>query len=307
MKNSWERYEDPDLESLIEGYRKYINYLSMKYLEHYQVSPEFTIKLPSVVNLKRSINSFNDTDIPILFRFRDKSQLHRLIAGFNFPDSSSIGGYRFSGEELLLCGLYRLHSPNTLGDLNWQNLFGWTQSKRSYGFKEFLNVMKKKFYLVTNNFSFWVKYFPQYAEAIRKKLLSLGSFHVVAFESDGGFCVAAFIDNKLVGTCRPGGGPRKDGHRNDPLIQQAFYNGWKSIHGIKFQTIDLPCGMNLHVWGPCSVRHNDVETWNYSNINNLLRDCQVNEVFNYIISNYFILFLIKKLLYILYIILGITV
>ena len=54
-------------------------------------------------------------------------------------------------------------------------------------------------------------------------------------------------------SCRPGGGPRQSGvlaDRNDLLIQRAWYNGWKKLHGLKFQTIDMPNGMNAHVWGP---------------------------------------------------------
>jgi hypothetical protein len=78
-------------------------------------------------------------------------------------------------------------------------------------------------------------------------------------------------------TCRPGGGPARDGvnmPRNDHLIQQAWYNGWKKLHGIKWQTADLPNGMNFHVWGPFSVRHNDLYSFTRSDINDLVRDSQ---------------------------------
>ena len=29
---------------------------------------------------------------------------------------------------------------------------------------------------------------------------------------------------------------------------------------MKWQTLDLPNGMNMHVWGPVSLRHNDIWT-----------------------------------------------
>jgi len=74
-------------------------------------------------------------------------------------------------------------------------------------------------------------------------------------------------------TCRPGGGPATDGlnaDRNDPLIQRAWYNGWKKLHGMKWQTVDLPNGMNCHTWSPFSVRHPDLFSVRQSNINDLL-------------------------------------
>ena len=45
-------------------------------------------------------------------------------------------------------------------------------------------------------------------------------------------------------------------------------------HGIKWQTVDLPTGMNFHVWGPCSVRHNDLFSLMRSDINELVRVAQ---------------------------------
>eukprot|EP01041_Mallomonas_annulata_P009563 gene9563-19867_t len=59
---------------------------------------------------------------------------------------------------------------------------------------------------------------------------------------------------------RPIGGPKlrgKRSNRNFPLILSSFYNRWKIVHGIKFQTVNLPNGMFLHVCGSVSCRHND--------------------------------------------------
>jgi hypothetical protein len=53
-------------------------------------------------------------------------------------------------------------------------------------------------------------------------------------------------------TCTVGGGPAEEGAdaaRWDPLIQQAFYNGWKSIHGLKHQTLDCAYGMTIDMFG----------------------------------------------------------
>jgi hypothetical protein len=88
------------------------------------------------------------------------------------------------------------------------------------------------------------------------------------------------IDNTMNALCRPGFGPMRDGvnvPRNDPLIQRDWYNGWKKLHGMKWQTIDLPNGMNFHVFGPVSVRHRNIYTLITSDINELLRQLQLNE------------------------------
>jgi hypothetical protein len=54
----------------------------------------------------------------------------------------------------------------------------------------------------------------------------------------------------------------------------AFYNGWKKHHGLKYQSIDLPNGMNFHIYGPASLRYNDLTTLGKSNILNPLSDYQ---------------------------------
>ena len=92
-----------------------------------------------------------------------------------------------------------------------------------------------------------------------------------------GMC--AFIDCTLNATCRPGG-PARDGTgapRNDQLIQRAFFNGWKKKHGWKWQTVDLPNGIYFHVYGPESLRHNDLFLLGESGLNDLIRDCQVGQ------------------------------
>jgi hypothetical protein len=50
---------------------------------------------------------------------------------------------------------------------------------------------------------------------------------------------------------------------------------------MKWQTVDLPNGMNLHVWGPISIRHNDITSFHDSLINDLLQQCQAGEAISY--------------------------
>ena len=124
-------------------------------------------------------------------------------------------------------------------------------------------------YLLVDNLPFYRTYFETFARTIRNKVLSLGCFFPLPC-SDGGFNVCGSIDNTMNATCRPDGGPCRDGTnapRNAPPIQRAWYNGWKKIHGMKWLTFDFPCGCNGHVFGPLSVRRNDLFSLSKSILN----------------------------------------
>jgi len=181
---------------------------------------------------------------------------------------------KFRSEEAVLVSLFRLHYPTEESSLAFVEVFGYKYHKVSKAFNAFLNFMTTHWgYLLLDNMNYWLDKLPDCAEKIREKLGELDC----PFD-EGDFDVFGFIDNTMNATCRPGGGPKRDGTRaprNDPTIQRAFYNGWKKLHGYKWQTIDLPNGMNFHVWGPVSVRHNDLYTLSHSNVNDLLRDVQL--------------------------------
>ena len=132
---------------------------------------------------------------------------------------------------------------------------------------------------------FWKPYMASYAESIRQRLLRLNCPFLPA-GTNGGFAVFAFIDNTMNASCRPGGGPARDGRnapRNDPNIQRTWYNGWKKIHGLKWQSVDIPNGMNFHVYGPLGVRRNDLTSARWSDINDKLAALQEAEGQQYVV------------------------
>jgi len=140
-------------------------------------------------------------------------------------------------------------------------------------------------YLLENNINYWVSKLPLLSDKIRLKLDQLGC-NFLPSDTAGGFNVLGFIDNTVIETSRPGGGPIRDGPgspRNIPLLQQSFYNGWKAQHGIKWQTVSLPNGMMLHAWGPASCRHNDNFTLDESHITDILQIAQNGNALQYVI------------------------
>ena len=47
--------------------------------------------------------------------------------------------------------------------------------------------------------------------------------------------------------------------------------GWKSVHGLKHQTVDLANGLTMDMYGPHSLRRNDLYLLRESKINNLMK------------------------------------
>ena len=234
--------------------------LALQWKELVAVPHELNSPLSRIKRLYPTISDFSSELIHDLFRFDNQEQLRDLLKAFRFPPSFRCSNRQiFSGEEVLLAGLFRLSSPNVQGDIGWRSVFGYDQPTTSKVCSLFFGFMVENWaYLLQDHLDFWKPYLPECAEKIRAKLEQKG----VSFPP-GSFRVAGFTDNTMNATCRPGGGPTRTGEdapRNDPLIQRAFYNGWKKLHGFKWQTVDLPNGMNMHVWGPVSVRHNDIWT-----------------------------------------------
>ena len=224
------------------------------------VPPQLNSPLTRIKRKYPCISHFSDELVHDLFRFDSREQLRNLLAAFRFPKRfECASGHIFSGEEILLAGLFRLHAPNIQGDIGWRAIFGFDQPTTSKACSIFFSFMVENWaYLLQDNLAFWKPYLPEFAEKIRAKLDQKG----VHFPP-GSFRVFGFTDNTMNATCRPGGGPTRTGEdapRADPLIQRAWYNGWKKLHGMKWQTVDLPNGMNMHVWGPVSIRHNDIWT-----------------------------------------------
>jgi len=80
---------------------------------------------------------------------------------------------------------------------------------------------------------------------------------------------------------RPGG--NKDGGSAAPRVplevQQAWWTGWKKLHGMKWQTVILANGMDFQVYGPLSVRAHDRDTLRLSFIEELLALLQADDPF----------------------------
>ena len=92
--------------------------------------------------------------------------------------------------------------------------------------------------------------------------------------------IFAFIDCNCLETCSVGRGPRNEGPDSDrweDVIQRAFYNGWKSVHGLKHQIVDIAHGFTIDMYGPTSLRRNNLVLLRESNINHRVPILQIGE------------------------------
>ena len=185
-----------------------------------------------------------------------------------------------SGEEIFLRGLYELASGETKHKIS-TNVFGRDWTIQSRAFSWFINYVYQEFsHLLKDNLAWWYRngFFEMSRVAIFSKMCSVlrlsGKDDLLEEDVLG---VSHFIDCNCLPTSVVGGGPAEEGAnamRWADEIQQAFYNGWKSIHGLKHQTIDSAYGFTIHICGPETVRHNDLALLRESDVNNTFRDLQ---------------------------------
>lgn len=213
----------------------------------------------------------------ILFRFT----YERLLVLYNLlgMDADCIleNGTHISSEEVFLFSLCRLTYPDRLNTMT-NDLWGGEESQWSRAFKYFnLFVQVSHGHRLTDNFAFWVPRFPGMARAVQTKLEEFG----VHYGENEVQQIACFLDDTVREICRPGAGPTNRHLENTNETQRAFYSGWCGHHALVWQTVDSPCGMIIHAFGPGAGRHQDRERVRLSGINELLRDAQLGNNYQY--------------------------
>jgi hypothetical protein len=234
-----------------------------------------SFNLGSTPNRHRTIASFSPSQCKTKFRFL-KQDLVRLMAALKIPEEIKMRNRSWqSGEEVLLRGLYELvHACNQ--EETGDNVFGGVGSDQSLAYGWFTDHIFDNFkHLVQDNLEWWYLngFFRKSAQAISRKLNIQTA-------------VAHFIDCNCLPTCVVGGGPAERGAnaaRWDDTIQRSFYNGWKSVHGLKHQTVDNAYGMTVDMCGPTALRRNDLALFRISDINQRMGEVQAGNPVQYVI------------------------
>jgi len=225
--------------------------------------------VPKPINKRRNILSFCDSDCKTFFGFNNQMDLYRLLKCLRLDKERIVlkNGSVMSGEEVMLRGLYELVTGEFQSSVAI-NVFGRELSQQSRAFTYFIDYLYSTFcHLLLDNLEWFLDegLLEESRQAIRRKIIDLG----YSFELGEKHTIGLFIDCNCLKTCRPGGGPITGGHdglRYDTLVQQTFYNGWKSSHGLKHQTLDLAHGITCSLFGPLSLRHNDLHLLGQSNL-----------------------------------------
>ena len=246
---------------------------------HILMSYAPVINFDSLVNNHITIEHFGET-IKRDLRF-EADHIRLLITELKFPDTVTFDNrIRMSGEEVFLRGLYELVTGNLKHII--ANFFGRDFSCQVRAFSYFIDHIYNNFHhLVHNNLQWWYRngFWEKSAAAIERKMSQ-------RYPTEELNVVSHFIDCNCLETTVPGGGPAESGAnaaRWDVLIQRAFYNGWKSIHGMKHQTVDNAYGMTEDICGPTSLRRNDLAVLRRSNINDRFAALQHSGDIQYII------------------------
>jgi hypothetical protein len=191
-----------------------------------------------------------------LFGF-NRDDLHKLIRLLHIPHRIELSnGSVFTGEAVLLFSCYRYTSADSI--LKFFYRFGRDPTQLTRAFQWFNTFMRSRWsYLLKDNLEFWKPHLPRFADAIRLKMIqkSNGRLHYLP----GQFKVFAFIDDNVSHICRPGTGPDYQGTRSEKDEQRGYYNGWKKHVGIKYQSLELPCGLSMDLYGPLSFRRHDLD------------------------------------------------
>ena len=156
----------------------------------------------------------------------------------------------------MLRGLYEL----TSGEIS-SNVFGREWSSQSRAFTWFMDYMYCNFrHLIKTNVGWWHRngFFENSRVAIFKRMASIiTSSGKPELAEEDVLGVSHFINCNCLPCSVVGGGPAEEGAnamRWTDEIQSAFYNGWKSIHGLKHQTVDNPYGFTIQIFGLTTVR-----------------------------------------------------
>lgn len=193
-----------------------------------------------------------------------------------------------SGEEVFCRGLFEFRTGvNQFIIAN--EIFGLYQPNQSFAFTFFLEHIYENFIdLVTDNLDWWYRkgWLHKSKDAITSKMAHLG----YTFDDPMDQTVGLFIDCNCLETSVVMHGPARPGEnapRWDAAISEAFYNGWKSMNGLKHQTCDTAQGMTADMYGPLSLRRNDLRLLAESQILprlNTLNDELVNELNEILLS-----------------------
>ena len=236
------------------------NRARIAFLRYIQIAYEpDDFKLEPPQRLVINISVFDESFCMKYFKFK-KTDLFRLLNGLRFSKKCHLENRStLPGEEVLLRGIYQMVNGTKQFDMA-EGVFGRDQSQQSRAFKYFIDYVYDNFaHLVNDNLDWWHRngYIAASQRAIESRLQNLG----LDVDNAGISGAAYFLGCNSVDYHRTGASPR-DCTSNSSLLedeaQLPFLNRGKSIHGWKFQALDIAHGFTIDFYGsPILSRNQD--------------------------------------------------
>lgn len=191
-----------------------------------------------------NLNALSDEECLFNFRFRKSDIVNHLIVAFAWPTARSHTRRNRYSVDPLLATCVVLNRLGVVGRLREKALlFGRHGSHLSEIFYEALEcLVDSRLELIQGTLE---------TKMLRSRLQSYAAAISREAGPSGVADVALFMDGKLHAIQRPGGG-----------LQRVCYDGHKRRHGLRFQLIVGPDGIQYHMCGPFEARRGD--WWLYS-------------------------------------------
>ena len=195
---------------------------------------------------KNPLVTFNEKQFKKDFRFM-KADIPRLLRVLNWPPiMHTVTRVVYSSEICLLMVLYRFAFPSTMNKL--EVTFGIHHTACSCIVQHGVELISAKFDNRLTEFDL---------ELVIQRLEIYK--HAISQKSKGAVTDCfGLIDASLHHITRPWSrGNRRTGIINANNIQRAAYSGHKRHHGLKFQSVIVPDGMVVQMYGPVEGRRHD--------------------------------------------------
>lgn len=197
-----------------------------------------------------NFNAYSDADCLFYFRFRN-TDICRLVVALAWPEGQTKtdrNRYAVSPIIATCIMLRRLASPARWRDL--EAMFGKHASQLSEIFWEGIeHFVAARGHLLS--------------ACLTTALLGprLEEFAKAVYDKSGCLenCIG-FIDGTVLGIARPSGN----------MLQLSAYNGHKRKHSLKYQVVNTPDGMIMHVYGPVEGRRHDWTLYVRSELESIL-------------------------------------
>jgi hypothetical protein len=190
--------------------------------------------------------------------------------------------YRVDPEECFLFALTKCKTGMT-NEKIVDMFFGGDYNRWSYGYRWFMLYLDHRYRSIVGHvgllrflpqFGYFRDKIEEYCQKDRWYHDHLGNITMVPGLDMLPYNIFGWVDGTIDRCLVPFSGPEGDfigAPRRVQYIdaQEAVYTGWKSLHGIKVETVLLPNGMST-IFGPVSARQNDRGTLNLSGLDRFL-------------------------------------